>query len=218
MNQLLNAREVIRDFETSTTPTRLNALSTKRVGKSVQCSAKAKTGRRCRKKTIRSGLCMTHLNRDQNLRIKKSNIPGAGLGLFSGDKPIARYQTVVPYTGQFSPTEIRGDYVLEVNRKHYINGNRHIDTASFANDCRQVNKRAYQCNGNNTCFHVNQKKKQAWVKATKTIPPSTEVFVPYGEYYWKPIDDNRKWATKSVKLKKRRGENTIAQANETIVF
>jgi hypothetical protein len=43
------------------------------------------------------------------------------LGLFSGDKPMARNQIVVPYTGKFSPTEVQGNYVLEINKKHFIN-------------------------------------------------------------------------------------------------
>jgi hypothetical protein len=124
MSQLTNAREVIRDFEASLVSTRLNAISSGRVGrvgKSVQCSAKTRTGRHCKKRTLRSGLCMIHLNRDQNLRIKKSTVPGAGLGLFSGDKAMTRNQIVVPYTGKFSPTEVQGNYVLEINKKHFIN-------------------------------------------------------------------------------------------------
>jgi hypothetical protein len=164
-----------------------------------------------------------HLNRDQNLRIKKSTVPSAGLGLFSGDKPIAKNQNVVPYTGQYSPTEVGGNYVLEINKKHYINGNRHIDTAAFANECRQSNKRTNQCSGNNTRFALNRKKKQAWIKTTKVIPPATEVFVPYGEAYWRSVEHKTKLSTNVVKQKKTRDRrrkrvDTIALSKESIVF
>ena len=191
VSQLVNAREVIRDFEEAVRSTRLNAMSSDRVGKSVQCSAKTKTGRRCKKTTLRSGLCMIHLNRDQNLRIKQSTLPGAGLGLFTGDKPFDRNQTIVPYTGTHSPTKTDGNHVLRVNRNHYIIGNRFIDTAAFANDCRKVNQRADQCSGNNTRFVVNQRKRQAQIRSTKPIPPCTEVFVPYGAGFWNKFDHSK---------------------------
>jgi Chromo (CHRromatin Organisation MOdifier) domain len=182
MSQLTKAREVIKDFEASLTSTRLNAISSHRVGKSVKCSAKTRTGRCCKKRTFKSGLCVIHLNRDQNLRIKKSTVHGAGLGLFSGSKPIA---------GQYSSTEVEGNSILEVNKKHDTNGSRHIDAAPFANDCRQSNRRVSQCSGNNTRFTVNQKKNQAWIKTTKVIPPDTELFVPYSVDFWKKFDKQK---------------------------
>lgn len=96
---------------------------------------------------------MIHINRDQNLPIKRSTLPSAGLGFF---KPFNRNQIIVPYTGTHSSTETDGNYVLEVNKNHYINGNRYIDTAVFANDAEQVNKRINQSSGNNTGFTINQ--------------------------------------------------------------
>jgi hypothetical protein len=190
VSQLSNARGAIRDFE-ETVMARLNALSTERVAKSTQCSAKAKTGRMCMKRALRSDLCMTHLNRDQNLRIKRSTLPSAGLGLFTVDKPFNRSRITLPYTGTPSSTETDGNYILEANKKHYINENHFNDTAAFANDCRQVNKRVNQCSGNDTRFAPNQRKRQAWIRATKPIPPCTEVFVPYGAAFWSKFDHSK---------------------------
>jgi len=36
---------------------------------------------------------------------------------------------------------IRGNYVLQLNRKEWINTNRSVDIGGFANDCRYINKR-----------------------------------------------------------------------------
>ena len=190
-NQLANAQDAMKEFEESLIATRLNAIASDRVGSSVQCSAQTKAGRQCRKRTLRSGLCQIHLNRDHNLRIKQSTIPGAKLGLFSGDKLTKRNEIVTPYTGQASSTEMGGKYVLEVNKHHFINANRHIDTGGFANECRLTNKRENQCRGNNSKFAVNQSKRQAWIKATKIIPPNTEIFVPYGAEYWREFDKKK---------------------------
>jgi RNase H-like domain found in reverse transcriptase/Integrase zinc binding domain/Chromo (CHRromatin Organisation MOdifier) domain len=191
VSRLANARDAIREFEESLTSARLNAISSDRVGSSVQCSGQTKAGRRCRKRTLRSGLCQIHLNRDHNLRIKQSTIQGAKLGLFSGDRQTKRNEIVTPYTGQFSATKTGGNYVLQLNKHHFINANRHIDTGGFANECRHTNRREKQCKGNNSRFTVNQPKKQVWIKTTRTIPPDTEVFVPYGADYWKKFNKQK---------------------------
>jgi hypothetical protein len=187
------------------TPAILSVTSSGRIGGSVQCSAKSHTGRRCRKRTLRSGLCHIHLLRDQNLRIKQSTVSQSGLGLFTGNKPCTRNQNIVPYTGQTSSERINGDYVLEVNRRNFINANRHIDTAGFANDCRRDNQNDGLCPGNNSRFAVNQRNHTANIKAIKTIPPHTEIFVPYGDEYWGNVDNvkrnNQQAKRRQLKLK-----------------
>jgi len=117
-----------------------------------------------------------------------NNIPEARLGLFTGNKPISKNEVIVPYTGTASPTVTNGPYVLKVNKNHFINANRYIDTAGFANECRKENKKNNQCSGNNSRFAVNQRKKEAVIRATKTIPAQAEVFVPYGVQYWRQFD------------------------------
>jgi hypothetical protein len=163
----------------------------RRVGGSVQCSARTNKGRGCRKRTLRSEMCQIHLQREHNLRIKQSTLPGAKLGVFTGSKPIPRNQMILPYTGQFSAVQPNSDYALKITNNHFVNANRYTDTAGFINDCRRKNQRSHQCPGNNCQFSVNRTKKECVVRTTKTIPPNTEVFIPYGAAYWKNFDKSK---------------------------
>jgi len=96
-----------------------------------------------------------------NLRIGKSNITDAGLGLFSARKPIPRATIATEYTGIKSSNPISGNYVLQVGRNKWVNANRSIDIGGFANDCRTANKYANQCPGNNPKFiYSNRSLKQ----------------------------------------------------------
>jgi hypothetical protein len=185
------------------TPINLSAAISyaRRIGSSVQCSAKARTGERCRRRTLRSGLCHFHLQRDQNLRIKQSTIPNAGLGLFAGNKPITRNQVVVPYTGQYSSTEANGNFVLEVNKNRFINANRYTDTGGFANECRRKDHKDHHCSGNNSKFSISPNTQEAVIKATKTIEPQTEVLIPYGALYWRRVDKTKLIQPPQAKLK-----------------
>ena len=54
--------------------------------KSVQCKDTTLRHTRCKKRTQRTKQCWIHLLKNRNLRIKKSTIPNAGLGLFAGKK------------------------------------------------------------------------------------------------------------------------------------
>jgi hypothetical protein len=163
----------------------------KRVGGSVQCSARTNKGRQCRKLTLRSGMCQIHLQREHNLRIKQSTLPGAKLGVFTGSKPIPRNQVILPYTGQLSSVPPNSDYALRIASNHFVNANRYTDTAGFINDCRRKNQQSHQCSGKNCRFAVNRTKKECVVKTTKTIPPNTEVLIPYGAAYWKNFDKSK---------------------------
>ena len=50
--------------------------------------------KRCRKRTAHTSKCWIHLAKENNLRIKKSNIPNSGKGLFSWKNPFKRFQTL----------------------------------------------------------------------------------------------------------------------------
>jgi len=172
-----------------------------RIGSSVQCSAKTRTGQRCRRRTLRSGFCHFHLQRDQNLHIKQSSIPNAGLGLFAGNKPIVRNQVVIPYTGQHSSTKTNGKFVLEVNKNRFINANRYTDTGGFANECRRKDYKNHHCSGNNSKFSISPNTQEVVIKATKTIEPQTEVLIPYGALYWRRFDKTKLTQPPQAKLK-----------------
>ena len=158
-----------------------------RVSSSQRCEAKTRINQQCRNRTRRSTMCQPHLVKYRNLRITNSGLREAGLGLFTGNKPIKRNHIIAPYTGVESLVPISGNYVLELNRRRWINANRSIDTAGFANECRSNDKKAGLCSGNNSKFTHNTRTGAVNIVSTKPIPAKTEVFVPYGKGYWKMI-------------------------------
>lgn len=166
---------------------------------SLQCSARVNKGRGrgCRNKTRRSCMCQPHLQSTSNLHIKKSNIDSAGLGLFTGRERISKGQVITPYTGEVSKSAIKGNYVLECTRNHYINGNRSVDVGGYANDCRKKNRERGECGGNNSRFMFNPRLKDVNMVATRTIPPRTEVCVPYGRDYWRKYNTQEEQTEKS---------------------
>ena len=158
-----------------------------RIDTSQQCKAFTKRRQRCRNRTRRSEYCQPHLQKHHNLRITDSKIKGSGLGLFSSRKGFEKNSFIIPYTGTHSSSPINGNYVLQINRKKFINGNRNIDTAGFVNDCRNCNKRSGECRGNNCKFSKTRRNKQIGIIAIKKIKPHEELYVSYGRDYWKKM-------------------------------
>ena len=160
-----------------------------RIIQSIQCKALTKLGRRCKNRTLRSGYCQPHLQQIENLRIKQSDIRQAGFGLFNGRKWRPKNTVITEYTGTKTSTPINGNYVLQVTKNKFINGNRSIDTASYANDCRSINQKDKQCRGNNAKFTHDRRRNKVNLITTKSIPPHQEVFVSYGRGYWKKMNE-----------------------------
>jgi hypothetical protein len=155
-----------------------------RVIKSMQCQGRIRKGlgRRCKARTRRSKFCQAHLNYNKNLRITNSKIPNAGLGLFCGDQWIKKNQQIIEYTGQVWNKPIQGKYVLEVNKRKFINANHSTDVASFSNDCRSLNRQAGLCQTNSK---IAMRKGVPSLVSTKSIKPKTEIYTNYGRDYWK---------------------------------
>ena len=158
-----------------------------RVVKRLICIAHTKKGRRCTRPTRRGVYCWQHLQMISNLRIKPSNIAGAGLGLFSGPEPIKSGAGITEYTGPLikgTADELGGDYALQVNRNHIIAGGGSDNVGSFANDCLTDNKNRHECSINSKLV-ANQNTRTARLVASKRIPPHTEICTKYGARYWK---------------------------------
>ncbi len=149
----------------------------------MQCEGRIRKGlgRRCKARTRRSKLCQAHLNVYQNLRITNSELPNAGLGLFSGDKKINKSQPIVEYTGTVFNEPVRGNYVLEVNKKKFINANHSTDVAGFSNDCRPANRRSGLCQVNS---RIAVSKGRPSLVSTRSINPNSEIYTKYGREYW----------------------------------
>jgi hypothetical protein len=133
------------------------------------------------------------------LKVKKSQLPNAGKGLFT-TAPIEKGTKIVEYLGEiidWKEYERRVErdedgYLFFVNKKHCIdafNTPEHI--ARYANDAAGLsrvkglkNNSVYDTEGNR-CFIV----------ATRDIEPGEEIFVNYTKDYWDCIRYN-------IKLKK----------------
>jgi hypothetical protein len=164
-----------------------------RIEQSLQCSARIKKGkgRRCRNRTLKSGMCQQHLQSQVNLNIKQSKVQSAGFGLFTGGKSIRKGETVTPYTGQVSDVPISGTYVLQCTKKHFIDANRSIDVGGYVNECKRRDRERGECEGNNARLTYNSKRKEVNVIATRTIAPRKEVYLPYGIDYWSKLNNVR---------------------------
>lgn len=123
------------------------------------------------------------------LEIKKSSIAGVSLGLFARRKFKKDETSTAQYTGDYLPASVGAEdengfegrkYVLELAGQMVIDAAR-TNTA----DERMMNaptgapgKRA------NVRFSENRAKKQASMKATRTIQPGEEFLVQYGRGFW----------------------------------
>jgi hypothetical protein len=157
---------------------------TQSIRKSKQCISNTLLQKRCQKRTAHTPKCWIHLAKQDNLRIKPSNIINGGKGLYTWKNSIPRGRVISKYTGRRrTRQQIDRKYGNEVakyalcNKKGMcIDANHTTDAAArFANDAR------------NTPFHNNsvmRGNKMFRLKASQQIRPHSEIFFNYGNDYW----------------------------------
>jgi SET domain-containing protein len=139
-----------------------------------------------------------------DLFVADSQIPGAGLGLFTRQF-IPKGSPIVEYTGEiFTIEQCRkryGDELPFAPYLYFVSYRKCIDSrdttealARYANDANGFVK--VKGLSNNAEF-VN-KKRVPYIIATADITPESEIFVDYGEDYW---------GVKKDAMKKRRGKD-----------
>jgi hypothetical protein len=106
-------------------------------------------------------------------------------------KAIKKGAKIADYTGDLVSIQDwneggEGDYGVQINKREVLDG-RSTQSAlgRYANHCRTANKKRGSCRGNNARFSINTKKKTVSLKATRSIPANSEIFVSYGRQYWK---------------------------------
>ena len=129
---------------------------------------------------------------EKHLYVKKSNIPGAGKGLFTRQF-IARGTLIVEYKGRITTWKevlngkIFNGYVFYINRNHVIDCMSYKKAlARFANDANGLNK--IKNIKNNSEFIIQQKK--VYIQVVNDINVDEEILVSYGSEYWKVIAEN----------------------------
>ena len=143
-----------------------------------------------------------HEKKLRNLRIKKSNIPNAGKGLFT-TKYIPKGAVIAGYTGERvinKDPNYGNPYALQIKKYTFIDASK-SNTAEgrFANDCRGACK-------NNALLQYDKANKKAFLAAKHNIKAGSEITTSYGKDYWKNIRNfvvpKRKKIAKMVKIVK----------------
>ena len=149
------------------------------------------------------------------LYTKKSIIPGAGLGLFT-DALIKKGQKVTEYLGEIitwaeaekRDDADRGGYVYHITDKFCIDAYKHPELlARYSNDARGITRKK---GVRNNCYYETRGKR-AYIIASRNIKPGEEIFVWYGNDYWKPWLEN-------IQEQKRRARAARKKAKDELII
>ena len=154
-----------------------------------RCVAIAKSGSRCRNRTCKGRKCWIHTKRDEGLRIKPSQIPNAGQGLYA-TKRFAKGDRIADYTAEKLtraqvdnryPGNVTAEYVLCRSDRECFDGRRtNSSFARFSNDARG----SAQFN-NNARFTPGAHNRQPIMRAGRVTTAGVEIFTNYGGGgYW----------------------------------
>jgi len=140
--------------------------------------------------TIGQKLCHIHRLNELNLKVKASNIPNAGKGLFCVDKTrganeiiFRRGDKICNYNGELI-TEAQlnarygdetGPYAVEMNRKRYSDGAFVRGVGTLLNHAIKVRA--------NVEFSVKRDNSDVTIVATKNIKNGAELLINYGRQY-----------------------------------
>lgn len=152
-----------------------------------QCHGRTAKGQRCKRRSQKSGMCWTHLQKEQGLRVKKSQVEDAGDGLYAM-KEFRRGNDITEYGGDRVVLDAEGNnietgrpwvsqYGLQIRQRPptFIDARKtNSAPGRWANTARGSEFR------NNSQLVYNSRGRKAHVRATKTIEPGEEIFVPYG--------------------------------------
>ena len=179
---------------------------------SHRCVALERNGEQCRARTKHGSKCWNHLQRDANLRIKKSIIKGAGKGLAAAGKDFPPHSQVTDYTGDISmdPDVEHGGsrYVVGLSKSVTLDAAR-TDTAPG----RMINdpKGSGLSFRSNTKFAIDNRRRKVRIVTTKLVPDKEEFFLSYGPGYWKQLQ-KLKADRAEKKVVKRRAKRVIKKA------
>lgn len=153
------------------------------------------------------------------LVIKPSTLPDAGMGLFTKTF-IAAGTRVVEYKGKVTTwKEVEHDhdnaYLFTVTPHHVIDARRALKSFSrYANDARGFTR----IKGvTNNAIYVQDEDNRVFLEAKRDIPAGGEIFVSYGNDYWKVMRENKKIERdqeKEAAAKAKKGKQTAAKKRQ----
>jgi hypothetical protein len=148
-----------------------------------QCEGLDRDGSQCERYTEHGIYCSQHLKSIDNLKIRRSTIPEAGLGLFTTiDRE--RGTNICTYAGRIiidleNTSTVEGPYVLQVGKN---NPQVYIDAAR-TNSCYGRYANSGGSRRNNCQLIYDRINRKAWLRATKKIKAGSELFTAYGRSY-----------------------------------
>jgi len=161
-----------------------------------QCRANTHAGSQCNKRSCKYlPYCAVHLRSILGLRVKRSNIRNAGLGLFTV-RDIANGRVICPYSGELTNEEFiderYGTAATDIAPYVYEDNNFGRDSAcvrfvgAYANHSRQPN----------ATFHTNRQDRTFELVSNRNIQAGSEILVNYGDNYFRPNQNNANHRTK----------------------
>lgn len=143
---------------------------------------------------------------EKQLQVKRSQVPGAGKGLFT-KQFIAKGSRIVEYKGKVSAwkevpdRKVYNGYIYYINRYHVIDAMLYKKAlARYANDAKGITK----VKGLTNNSRYVQDNGRVYIVAIKDIEAGAEIFVGYKKEYWDVIIYNNKLAAYEKRLKKRK--------------
>lgn len=149
-----------------------------------RCTGTTRTGAHCRQRTAKGQYCWNHLQSVHGLRIRRSPIPGAGLGLFAARPLKANYR--IDYTGDRVPLHSDSDggvYFLQYRKNLAVDAAR-TNTAEgrWVNDPKGSGRAA---NSEFVLFTPPGGQRRGQIKLTRDVAAGEEILVSYGGDYWR---------------------------------
>lgn len=182
------ATKVVPIAEVSPDRPPLNAQGA-RITPTQRCAAENKAGGQCNCRTAKGHHCATHMRSLDGLRVTRSSIVGAGMGLVAA-RNIARGSHIADYTGDelvLTHDGVGGPYVLAMTQRSAIDAARtNTGYGRWANDPRGADT------GPNSEFVLNPARRTGRLRATRNIAKGDEILVSYGPAYWRAFGPNAK--------------------------
>lgn len=160
-----------------------------------QCVGHNKNGSRCKRKvTIGTPYCYQHLLNEKHLKIKKSNIPNAGMGLFALDKSkpedaiiFRKGDKIIDYVGEIVDMKTLDERYGEENTAPYTvaisKKKDEYDDAALIRGVASLSNQGNKKSQNNTKFGLNVREGKVILKAWKNIRNGDEILTDYGGEY-----------------------------------
>jgi hypothetical protein len=203
--------------------------------KCQQCIAMTSDRMRCLRKTCRgTPYCWSHLRSERKLRIKDSNIPGAGKGLFvdsprHGDGPVFdTNDMIVEYYAESLTTtgldrrygmgtHVTAPYGLTVDGGITEDGACVRGVGSIANGAMYNRRTRRYSPEPNAKYDVDRTKNVAALFATRPLYDGDEVICNYGTDYRFVEDHVTESWTKNVSGRRRWGDDMTSPDDNTLV-